>query len=308
MPFKNGENKIKATSSRNNLDLNVLVSQMSLMTNEELGNRSRNQSQSEASTLSEYESEKQKYEKEIAELKRERGYYENQLKFQAQVNSELKNLLIASVGEDLQTKVNLLTEDKLFLARALVNSSEHLTNHSEEIEFLSGQSEVWRSKFLASSLMVEELARWKACLTQKNTLCLAALRQFLELTSKLREMQLEIMQNLGFLANIREFNLNTANVLDLTSETLNITQQLVLRHSSVGMPSQNRFDGLESQTDAEKLAIEQLQNQNQNLLATDEALKAVVGQAFPVILSMKQENEKSVERDFEIIEKPTEKK
>lgn len=305
MPFKNGENKIKIVNNKNNLDLNVLVSQMSIITNEQLdlSNRGRKESETSTSAMSEQESIKCKYEKQIADLTRERDYIANQLKFQAQVNSELKNLLIASVGEDLQTKVNLLTEDKLFLARALVNTSENLSSHSEEIEYLSGQSEVWRSKFLASSLMVEELARWKASLTQKSNLCYAVIRQFLDLVSKLKEMQLEILQNLMFLSNRKDLNLKTANVMSLTSESLNIIQQLVLEHSSMGMPTVNRFEGLESLTDVEKSAINQLQQSCENLISTDEALRAIVGQAFPVILSMKQNSEQDIEKDFEIIEK-----
>jgi hypothetical protein len=66
------------------------------------------------------------------------------------VNSELKTLLVAAVGEDLESRVQHLTEDKLQLARALLNSANHLTSHQEQTEWLSGQCEVWRSKFLAS--------------------------------------------------------------------------------------------------------------------------------------------------------------
>ena len=110
---------------------------------------------SQSSVMSEVDHEKQKYDQKLIDLKKERDYFENQLKFQVQVNTELKNLLVAAVGEDVQSRVNVLTEDKLQMA-------EHLSTHTEKIEFLAGQSEVWRSKFLASSLMVEELARWKA--------------------------------------------------------------------------------------------------------------------------------------------------
>lgn len=67
-----------------------------------------------------------------------------------QVNGELKNLLVAAVGEDLETRVHLLTEDKLQLARALLNSAQRLSTHQEQTEWLAGQCEVWRSKFLAS--------------------------------------------------------------------------------------------------------------------------------------------------------------
>ena len=66
----------------------------------------------------------------------------------------MKNLLVAAVGEDLQTRVHLLTEDKLQLARALLNSAQHLSTHQEQTEWLAGQCEVWRSKFLASRYLL----------------------------------------------------------------------------------------------------------------------------------------------------------
>nr|CAD7578061.1 unnamed protein product [Timema californicum] len=50
-----------------------------------------------------------------------------------------------------------------------------------------GEIKVWRSKFLASSLMVEELARWKAALTQKTTDLQEALKRLLEERRVVRE-------------------------------------------------------------------------------------------------------------------------
>jgi len=94
--------------------------------------------------------ERKAMEDEIKTLKEENGQLESQLKFQVQVNGELKNLLVAAVGEDLETRVHLLTEDKLQLARALLNSAQRLSTHQEQTEWLAGQCEVWRSKFLAS--------------------------------------------------------------------------------------------------------------------------------------------------------------
>lgn len=47
--------------------------------------------------------------------------------------------------------------------------AESLSSNTDKIEFLASQSEVWRSKFLASSLMVEELAKVKTKLAQKNS-------------------------------------------------------------------------------------------------------------------------------------------
>lgn len=68
--------------------------------------------------------------KEFEELKKDRDSLSVQLKSQVQVNAELKNLLVAAVGEDLQTRVNVLTEDKLQLARALLSSAKNLSSHT----------------------------------------------------------------------------------------------------------------------------------------------------------------------------------
>lgn len=297
IPFKNNENRVKVGPDRNNLDLNVLVSQMSTMTSKEL--------LKDELAKQEFDNEKQKYEKQIEEMRKERDYFQSQLKFQAQVNSELKNLLVAAVGEDLQTKVNVLTEDKLHLARKLLNSAENLSSHTEQIEFLAGQSEVWRSKFLASSLMVEELARWKTSLLQKNALLLASNKEMLEVTAKLRELQIDILRNLKFLSNQKtDLTLPSGNVLDLTAECVNISQQLVFAASALGMPEPLNLSNLDTTCEAEKLAIKALQHSNQPLMSTDEAFRAIVGQAFPSIAQMRQHAEQA--GDFEMVEKPVE--
>lgn len=130
--------------------------------------------------------------------------------------------------------------------------------------------------------MVEELARWKASLIQKNKLLLESNKQMLETTSQLRDMQTDILKNLKFLAQLKSLNLPSGNVLDITSECLNISENLVL-YSGIGMPANLDLNGLDSTTAAEKLAIEALLNSNQALMSTDEAFKAIVDQAFPII-------------------------
>lgn len=78
---------------------------------------------------------------------------ENRVQFQTRVNAEVKKLLVAAVGEDIETRVQSLTEDKLYLAKQLLSTADTLSTHQEQIEWLAGQSEVWRSKFLASRLV-----------------------------------------------------------------------------------------------------------------------------------------------------------
>lgn len=78
---------------RNNLDLNTLVSHVSNLTTNELHSDTDKPSP-DAVTIP----EKLVYEKQLSELKKDRDCVETQLKFQVQVNTELKNLLVAAVG------------------------------------------------------------------------------------------------------------------------------------------------------------------------------------------------------------------
>lgn len=103
--------------------------------------------------------------------------------------------------------------------------------------------------------MVEELARWKASLIQKNQLLLESNKQMLETISQVRNMQMESLKNLKFLGQLKSLNLPSSNVLDVTAECLNISQQLIL-HSGIGMPSSLDLVGLDSTTNAEKLAVQ----------------------------------------------------
>lgn len=125
-PYKGAVNPIiplkhpKKIRNRNNLDLNTLVAHMSDMKAIDLNPKpSEPTSDNSFITLKEFE-----------ELKKERDSLSVQLKSQVQVNAELKNLLVAAVGEDLQTRVNVLTEDKLQLARALLSSAKNLSSHT----------------------------------------------------------------------------------------------------------------------------------------------------------------------------------
>lgn len=137
--------------------------------------------------------------------------------------------------------------------------------------------------------MVEELARWKASLTQKNNALNSSNKQMLETCSQLRDMQIEVLKNLKFLTQLKSINLHSSNILDVTAESVNISQQLVL-HSGIGMPEQLNLSMLDPLTDAEKQAIEALQNSNQPLMSMDEAFKALFGKAFSSVLPNNLEN------------------
>lgn len=96
-------------------------------------------------------------EQELEELRARVEQAEQQLKIQTKVNSEVKRLLVASVGEDIEARVDFLTQDKARLAADVMQYSNQVATDWEAKEALGVESDVWRSKYLASSVIVEEL-------------------------------------------------------------------------------------------------------------------------------------------------------
>lgn len=152
------------------------------------------------------------------------------------------------------------------------------------MEYLASQSEVWRSKFLASSLMVEELARWKASLSARNRLLTDASRQLLQTVATVRDMGVETLANLQFVVQQQQRlpKMPSSNVQDVAAECLNITQGLVLHAGVGGMPQPIQLNGLDSTTAAEKMALQALATTDEQLIQTEDAFRAIIGQAFPV--------------------------
>lgn len=116
----------KKHKSRNNLDLNILVSHMADMKCSSIEKTEK----SVNFVPDAFEEERKRYQQKIDELEKDKRYAEAQLKSQVQVNMEIKHLLVAAVGEDLQTRVNVLTEDKMQLARALMSTAQNLSSHT----------------------------------------------------------------------------------------------------------------------------------------------------------------------------------
>ncbi|KZS08689.1 golgin-45 [Daphnia magna] len=117
----------------------------------------------------------QKYHDKIVKEKEE---LEAQVAIQSRVNAELKRLLVASVGEDMEARVHFLTEDKLKLGDDIKQYVEKIALDFEQKEKLSIEADIWRSKFLASSVIIDELTKWKAALCTRNNnlqLCIQGL-------------------------------------------------------------------------------------------------------------------------------------
>lgn len=112
-------------------------------------------------------------------LREDKEGLSNQLRVQTEVNRELKKLLVASVGADLQGHCERLAREKqqLLLEREAVG--RHAGQLSEQLERLSIQCDVWRSKFLASRVMADELAGARATLQRQSRDAQGALQDLL---------------------------------------------------------------------------------------------------------------------------------
>lgn len=294
IPYEKKNKKLQ----KNNVNVNMTIAQVAAMKLHEtkvLCNELKIMDENNC-IGNEWLKEKEAYEAEIQKLKEENSQLENQLKFQAQVNGELKNLLVAAVGEDLETKVHLLTEDKLQLARALLNSAQHLSTHQEQTEWLAGQCEVWRSKFLASSLMVEELAKWKAALCQRTTDLQEVIKRLLEDRNLIRDISLKTYKILSILrenfdpvatVTCKRHELLSTNIIDLTQGCFQLAEilkvQLLSGVENINLQREINITGLDMKTLAEKTA-EQLLMSPKLLMSgrQDVACSAVMGAAVAI--------------------------
>lgn len=66
------------------------------------------------------------------------------------MNRELKKLLVASVGDDLQYHFERMAREKNQLILENEVLGRNMSQLSEQLERMSIQCDVWRSKFLAS--------------------------------------------------------------------------------------------------------------------------------------------------------------
>lgn len=103
----------------------------------------------------------------------------NQLRVQTEVNRELKKLLVASVGDDLQYHFERLAREKNQLILENEALGRSLAHTAEQLERMSIQCDVWRSKFLASRVMAEELTNARAALQRQTREAQGAIQDLL---------------------------------------------------------------------------------------------------------------------------------
>ncbi|XP_015671465.1 golgin-45 [Protobothrops mucrosquamatus] len=111
----------------------------------------------------------------------------NQLHVQTEVNRELKRLLVASVGDDLQYHFERMAREKNQLILENEALGRNVSQLSEQLERMSIQCDVWRSKFLASRVMSDELTNSRAVLQRQARDAHSAIQDLLNERDQFRQ-------------------------------------------------------------------------------------------------------------------------
>lgn len=195
----------------------------------------------------EYTEKVKELEARILLLEKEKKDLESQFKIQTEVNADLKKMLIASLGEDMELKVHHMTEDKARLGMNVLQFTDELIQKNEDIEKLSAQCDVWKSKFEASSVMVDELARWKVTLSQKMNEAATALDTVLNEHKFIFEqlcMTYNILRNTQAAFNpntqvVTKWDHNPKNLIQLTKEIQGLSTSIQERLLGRSCPRTN---------------------------------------------------------------------
>ncbi|KRZ68875.1 Golgin-45 [Trichinella papuae] len=169
-------NEIISSSMNNKSDIQATCSEKKIDSPEKVGNSSslsdlklkeNNIVNNNSENISKLHDDFKNLEEEYQKLLHKFELSEKQLQYQTKVNDELKNLLVASVGNEFQTKVGLLMEEKVRLVEDVSQYFEQLKKERETQEKLAAQRDVWRSKFLSSCVIVDKLTNVKQSLLNK---------------------------------------------------------------------------------------------------------------------------------------------
>ncbi|XP_051003700.1 golgin-45 [Acomys russatus] len=137
--------------------------------------------------LSEVKKAVEKLKNSERRLLQDREGLSNQLRVQTEINRELKKLLVASVGDDPQYHFERLAREKNQLILENEALGRNTAQLSEQLERMSIQCDVWRSKFLASRVMADELTNFRVVLQRQNRDALSAIQDLLSEREQFRQ-------------------------------------------------------------------------------------------------------------------------
>ncbi|GFN74098.1 DNA-directed RNA polymerase subunit [Plakobranchus ocellatus] len=173
---------------------------------------------------------------QLQTVREERDKLRTELKAQLQVNAELKRLLVASVGDDLYERVENLCRDRAQLELDIGGFSKKMSEDYENLDKISIQADMWRSKYLASRVMTEELSSAKAYFALQCHDSHSALQQLLNERHELRTNLIESYKVLQQVKNAfdplnthKSSSLRSTNVLDLSHACQQLSEAVRFR-------------------------------------------------------------------------------
>lgn len=214
-----------------------------------------------------------KYEQKIEYLENQlKGIHEH-LQIQTQVNAELKKLLVASMGEDIQYKIERLVSDKERLTYEVSKNRDTISKLNEEVEQFSIKCDLWRSKFLACRLMSDEASTWKSfllLLNKQNEKVLKNLLNDNEMLNQKLNQALELLNQSNSDNNVYiKRNHNNFQAVNLLLLGLDRTQKRAANTSQDNIPMP-KIPSLILKTDNEAIGGQMLEQFNWVNLAMNE--------------------------------------
>lgn len=109
------------------------------------------------------------------------------LQAQCEVNAELKKMLVASFGSDVAYRFDRLAWDRSQFKQRSETLEDRLTKDQEALDEALINSDVWRTKFTASKVLIGELNAWKASAQHRQAAMESAVEQLLAERNALQE-------------------------------------------------------------------------------------------------------------------------
>ncbi|PAA48310.1 hypothetical protein BOX15_Mlig007940g1, partial [Macrostomum lignano] len=137
----------------------------------------------------------------------------------AKVNADLKRLLVAALGLDLQAQLDRLSSERAQLSAQLAAAESRCSELAEERDRLGIEADIWRSKFTAGRVMIDELAGWRARLRASYAGASRALDLLLQERQQLRSDLADTFSHLYLLAANQDEKFSPeppANTLELS--------------------------------------------------------------------------------------------
>lgn len=170
-------------------------------------------------------------EEQNSKLVEEKTKLSLQLGVQTKVNAEIKRLLVASVGEDIGNKVEDLVNRNVQQTVELNHWKKMCEEYSEESDRLEIECDVWRTKFLASRMMSDELSSWKTALYTRFRQAQTALQKLLDERAHLLQFLVRTKRTIQSLQSM--LRKASGRIQDFGSGSSNSNEQSIVEMASV---------------------------------------------------------------------------